>query len=350
MKKICSLLFTKMMFLICFIQPSVEAEKPSRFDKWLVSRTESLNSKGAVIQTSIGPIQYVWKGDRRKPVVMCLHGGFGGWDQSLLIGQNLLDEGFSVLAISRPGYLGSPTNLIGLISNVQQATAMKEVLDALKVNKASVIGFSAGGPVAFQMAKLFPERVSALVLESIGSHDSDILFYIFLASFLNYEQLTGDTPTLDFEAYLIYLANKTDFYSMAQKVLKMDNDLPPAQLSERITFVTRSRSQSKFLSDLNKSLTPLSLRLDGIKNDVLLAALGNWPQIPSFYQNVNTPAFIVQGAHDTNGNDAVATYVNSQLPHSRLLLVQGCGHFVWLGVNTSKWEKQVTAFLKENVR
>lgn len=344
MKKNLSVL---LLVFICGITLSLSARE-SEFERWVIRTTEYLDQKGKVVQTSFGPIQYVWKGDRKKPVVVCIQGAFGGWDQSLLMGENLLDEGFSVLAISRPGYLASTYVFPGIMPNSAQASAIIEVLDALHIDKASFIGFSAGAPVAFQIANLFPERVSALVLESIGAHNSDILFYIFLANFLEYEQLTGDVSTLDFETYMLFLTTQVDFYSTAKKILSMDNDLPEGQLAERIAYVTHSPSQSCFLKKLIFSLMPLSPRLNGIENDVLLAASGNWPQDPTFYQNIITPTVIVQGVHDTNGNFSTAVYVNSQISGSKLIAVEGCGHFIWLGVNTNKWERQVTQFLKKH--
>lgn len=336
------------LFVLSFYQSALMAEKESNFQRWVEVTTEKLDSAGEIVQTSLGPIQYVWAGNRERPVVVCIQGAFGGWDQSLLMGQNLLFEGFSVLAISRPGYLGSTFTFPGLMSNEAQAIAIVEVLDALKINKAGVMGFSAGAPVAFQIAKQFPNRVWALVLECIGAHTLDAPFYIFLATLLEYAQETGDTDTLDFETYMLYLTTNVDFYSTAQKILSMDNDLPPKQLSERITFVTNSKSQSKFLKNFIYSFMPLTPRLDGIENDVILAASDNWPFIPALYENVNVPTRVVQGVHDNNGNYEVAKFVNAHLPQSKLISIEGCGHFIWLGKNTKAWEAKLTAFLRNH--
>ncbi len=325
---------------------NLETISKKNFKKWLKSSKKYLNSAGETIYTSHGPIQYVWEGDRNKPVVMCLHGAFGGWDQSILMGKNLLKEGFSLLAISRPGYLGSKSTFSGVISNEEQAAAIVEVLDALKLPKVAVIGFSAGGPVAFQLANLFPNRVSALVLQSIGAHKRDAWLYLFLAGLITYEQLTGDKETLDFMTYLLDLSAIDDFYSITKQILAKDNDLPPRSLEKRINHVVDTPKQAKFLKQFIFSLSPLSPRLDGIVNDVLLAAAGNWPEDPNFYRHLTNPTLIVQGIHDTNGNLETAEYVQSQLANSKLLKVKGCGHFIWLGRFTQNWEKKVVTFLK----
>ena len=118
------------------------------FERWMKQTLEQLYSQSEVIDTASGPIEFKKKGSG--PVVLCLHGGFGGYDQALLLGDHLVKQGFTVLAPSRPGYLRTP--LFVRQTPEQQADAMVSLLDTLKMSKVGIIGFSSGCPVAFQIA------------------------------------------------------------------------------------------------------------------------------------------------------------------------------------------------------
>ncbi len=337
--------FYTVLFGLTIFQPEVAAHlKNSRFENWVPETTQELEDCSRQAHTSFGPIEYVRKGEG--PVVLSLQGAFGGWDQSLLISSHLLEHGFSVLAVSRPGYLGTPLS-VGM-TNEQQADALAALLEMLHIPKVAVLGFSAGAPVAFQLALRHPEKVSALVLESIGAQSNDTLSYIVLELLLNQASpfSASAIPQLDFAFYMLYLTMRFDFYSTAKEILPMDNNLFYTELNQRMRFVVKHANQSEFLRKMIYAMMPLSPRADGIANDIGNAVLGNWPLVPSFYQGIATPTIIVQALNDTNGNYSTAQYVNSQIAGSQLLTVQDSGHFIWLGPDTKAWEKQLVSFLR----
>ncbi len=98
--------------------------------------------------------------------ILALHGGMGGWDQSLLLAVAALGqaEGFRLLALSRPGYLGTP--LASGPGPVEQADLYAALLDRLGLARAVVIAVSAGGASALTFALSHPDRVEALILIS----------------------------------------------------------------------------------------------------------------------------------------------------------------------------------------
>jgi pimeloyl-ACP methyl ester carboxylesterase len=314
--------------------------KTSGFERWLCKSTKKLDSTGKVVQTSIGPVQYVLKG--HGPVVISIHGGFGGWDQGLLIASNLIDEGFSVLAISRPGYLGSaipPLPPTVEFNAAEQAAVIISVLDALGISQVAALGFSAGAPVAFALAQQYPNRVSAVVLESIGASPSeDSFFYSVLGAFLSLPVFP------DYLSYILHLSTKYDFYSTAKEVLGLDTTLTGAALNERIRYVTHHRNQSIFLRKMINASIPITPRLPGILNDFL--GINYWTTTFNSSGYV-TPTIIVQSINDSNGYYPTAQAVQKQLPPgTQLVTVQESGHIIWLGPQTKSWESQVTSFLK----
>lgn len=51
-------------------------------------------------------------------------------------------------------------------STSRQVSDLAEILNQLKLHKVKLIGYSMGGRLAYSFAMTYPERVSALVLES----------------------------------------------------------------------------------------------------------------------------------------------------------------------------------------
>jgi len=116
-----------------------------------------------LVETKLGPVEYVSTGDG--PAIIALHGGMGGWDQSLLLAQSAIaDSGFRILAVSRPGYFGTP--LRSGRSPEAQADLCAALLDALGIAGAAVIAVSAGGPCALQFALRHKQRCWGVITVS----------------------------------------------------------------------------------------------------------------------------------------------------------------------------------------
>ena len=137
------------------------------FRRWKRILLSVLYRNSKVVNTSAGEIEYALKGSG--PVILLLHGGPGGYDQSLLDMDMWINEGFSLLAISRPGYLRTPLSTGETFE--QQADAIDALLSALGITEVAIIGASAGGPPAIHFALRYPDRVKALVLVSAVSQE-----------------------------------------------------------------------------------------------------------------------------------------------------------------------------------
>jgi pimeloyl-ACP methyl ester carboxylesterase len=100
------------------------------------------------------------------PVLLALHGGMGGYDQSWLLARALLADVAShrVIAVSRPGYLRTP--LAAGETAEEQADLFARLLDSLRIERATVAAVSAGGLPALQFATRHADRCQRLVLVS----------------------------------------------------------------------------------------------------------------------------------------------------------------------------------------
>lgn len=167
-----------------------DARRASRF----ISRTEKPAPR--LTKTRLGVVEHIDVGDG--PAFMALHGGMGGYDQSLLLAEALLGDavGRRVIALSRPGYLGTPLEA-GLslcfhastrsgksasfradASAAAEADLFAALLDRLGIDRAVVAAVSAGGPSAIAFAARHPDRCAGLILVSAASGRFEVPVYV----------------------------------------------------------------------------------------------------------------------------------------------------------------------------
>lgn len=115
-----------------------------------------------ILTTRLGAIEVAIAGDG--PPVLSIHGGMGGFDQSLLLARAAFAMPVRVVAVSRPGYLGTPLADAGMPD--AQADLYAAALDTLGIARVHVIAVSAGGPSALAFARRYPARCSGAVLVS----------------------------------------------------------------------------------------------------------------------------------------------------------------------------------------
>lgn len=121
------------------------------------ARVEAVDRR--VASTSFGDVEYALDGESLPLLVV--HGIFGGRDAGLLSFDHLLADR-RVVSPSRFGYLGSaiPTQA----TPAMQADAFVELFDQLDIDRADVMGYSAGSASVIQLALRHPDRVRRLVI------------------------------------------------------------------------------------------------------------------------------------------------------------------------------------------
>jgi pimeloyl-ACP methyl ester carboxylesterase len=116
-----------------------------------------------LVETRGGPMEVAVTGEG--PAVLAVHGGIGGYDQGLRVFAAAFGAARRrVVAVSRPGYLGTPLAAGG--TPEAQADLFADVLDQLGIADAMVLAISAGGPSAIQFALRHRARCRNLVLIS----------------------------------------------------------------------------------------------------------------------------------------------------------------------------------------
>jgi pimeloyl-ACP methyl ester carboxylesterase len=124
-----------------------------------------------------------------REVVVLVHGIAGDsseWSPVL----DRLGEGFDVVAPDLAGH-GESTRLRGDHSIGAFATWLRDLLQALGVEKATFVGHSLGGGVVMQFAYQFPEYVERMVLVSSGGLGREVSALIRAASLPGAEFVLG---------------------------------------------------------------------------------------------------------------------------------------------------------------
>ncbi len=109
-------------------------------------------------------VYYLDRGPKDGPPVILLHGFLGSvidWTNTF---PALTEAGYRVIAYDRPPF-GLSDKRTALNYSLQAMTDLTAALmDALDIDRAAIIGHSAGGLVAANFALRYPERVEKLVL------------------------------------------------------------------------------------------------------------------------------------------------------------------------------------------
>lgn len=122
-------------------------------------------------------LRYRDEGPPTGPPVLLLHGSPGSSNdftrtQNALVGE-LAEQGYRVIAPDLPGF-GASTPYAPDYSNRAHARYAIELLEALDIDSAHLVGFSMGGGVAIQLFDLEPDRVRSLtMLAAIGVQEAE---------------------------------------------------------------------------------------------------------------------------------------------------------------------------------
>lgn len=313
------------------------------FFTWRGARLRYLRASSLVVQTSYGPVEYVKQG--AGPVVLVLHGGLGGWDQALLLGQDMGAETcFTILAPSRLGYLRTPLSTGA--TPVEGADAMAALMDKLGVAEAAVIGLSGGGPTALAMALRHPCRVRALVMMAAitGQHTQP-------------QQTTSEWAVrvlfsgaadllLDFATWVLFVRmTRLAPRFMVRRMFRATETFDDDRIDQRVREVFKHPAQWTWMHRLFDCAVPLSVRKAGLHNDMKqFARLGVYP-----VERVTCPTLVVHGRNDGNVPFSHAEFVGQNVPGARMFVLETCGHLLWMSDEADGTRQEVMSFLNEHI-
>ncbi len=273
------------------------------YARTIASARERLAAGSTVVETPCGAIEYASIGNGAP--VLVVHGAGGGFDQGLDIARGLVERGFRVIAMSRFGYLRTP--LPGDASAASQADAHACLLDALGIPRAVVMGVSAGGPSALQLALRHPQRTSALVL-------------LVPAAYAPREGAAPPLRTPPGTRFLFDTALRLDFLfwaatRAARKTMVRSILGTPPELLDAATPEERQR-----VGQMLDSILPVSARRLGLLNDaVVTSSLERYD-----LERITAPTLVVTARDDcTERTRLAATRPSRSRTHVSSLTTKG---------------------------
>ena len=308
------------------------------FRGWKQNLLTSLNGNGKVVTASLGEIEFVLKGSG--PVLLVLHGAPGGYDQSALDMEMWINKGFSLLAISRPGYLRTPLNTGETFE--EQADAIEALLDTLDISKVAILAASAGGPIGLHFAMRHPDRLCALILMAAVSHNyvvnqdqmDSVLGRIFLSDSI-----------VDFGVWLYDILTRLWTTQSLKISFKETVALESKARDEYVRQVMAIPEQVTWFKRFVRTTCPMSPRTIGLHNDLKLLQQVSFTNLEA----IKCPTLVVHGTVDGDVSFSNAEFAASSIPNAKLYKIENVGHLVWLGNHVSKMNSEIISFLREHL-
>ena len=302
------------------------------FMKWKKSAMRVMDD-GEVMETAMGKIHFKLIG--KGPVLFFMHGGPGGIDQATLL-DDLVQEGYSILSVSRPGYLRTP---FVPLSYEEQVDQYVELLDKLAIDKVVAMGYSAGGPLALNFANKYPERTHALIMEAGVSTVYEMPDEEYMDSF--WVKLFTKNSIQDFLSWITVIAIRFAFKMTFKSIIKLETLLDKESIKKFADLVSTDKERRMWLKKFMDTTVPMSIRKLGLNHDVEL--LTSIEKIP--VDNINAKSLLVYSKDDNDVKWVNAEYLETNLKDFELLVTHG-GHFMWVGEDMDKIKLKRIEFLK----
>jgi 2-hydroxy-6-oxonona-2,4-dienedioate hydrolase len=274
---------------------------PYRAEMRRVRATVRLDA--SVATTKAGPIEYAEK--RSGIPLFSIHGAGGGFDQGLANAEDLVGDVYRIIAPSRFGYLGTPIPTDS--SPVAQADAHAALLRHLSVDKAIVLGVSAGARSAIELTLRYPERVAALIL-------------IVPATYAPESPVTIEPSRANRFAFWLVNAG-ADFTwwateKIAPDVLTRFIGVPPEVVA------TAAKADQDRVIRIVRNMQPLSRRFPGINID----SNPTLTRLP--LEEVRSPTLIISSRDDLFNTLPAAKYTATAIPNAKLIVYETGGHLL----------------------
>ncbi|MBE3111201.1 MAG: alpha/beta fold hydrolase [Acidobacteria bacterium] len=279
--------------------------------RWEYVDLAAATKPGRLVEVDGVNLHYVEAGSG--PPLLLLH-GLNGSTFSFRLLMPLLTPHFRTVALDLMGFGYSDRPQERDYSLGAQARLVAGFLDALDIDRASVLGHSLGGAIAMRLALDFPERVDRLILASSAS-DSE------MRRCLRSSRLVR--PLLPVVA--AFTVQNQRFRRMSLRSSCYDPAFVTPEMIEGYLAPTRVKGHLRALG---------SLMVDRRKDP------------PLDLSTISQPALIIWGAADRWLPASHAERIRALIPDSRVALIQNAGHLV-LEEQPEDAAREIIDFLRE---
>jgi pimeloyl-ACP methyl ester carboxylesterase len=271
---------------------------------WLIGRAHPPRGRFVKVRHLRQHVVEIGEAQANAPPIVLIHGaGCNLEDMRLDLGERLAAR-HRIILVDRPGLGWSKRRGRDGSSPQYQAAILREVLDALGIDRAIIVGHSWGGAVAASFALDYPERAVALVLLASPvyphPHPTTTLYALFATPVLGWIY----ARTLSLPIGLLFLGPALWSAFLPQ--------FPPRDYLKRSaarlllrpsTFLANSRD----MADLKRNLEPQ----------------------PRRYRSLSTPTLVMSGSSDfVVAPQLHAVPFAAAVPDARLVMLPGVGHML----------------------
>jgi len=249
------------------------------------------------------------------------------------MGPFLAAAGFSVIAPSRPGYLGTP--LDGRASVDDQADLQAALLDALGHSRVGVLTWSGGGPSAYRLAVRHPDRVGSIVAAAAVSRQ----FVLGKAGLDERLMLTTSVGNWMLR-FLTAHAPKATISS----TLKAEGDLTKAQLRELTRQAVADEDQRDLVLAMAAAAADHAHRHLGIDNDT-----ARFAEITSLdLEQIAAPTLLVHGTADVDVSPDHTDHAAAMIPGAESLSLDAGTHLaLWVHPDAASTQERAVTHLRQ---
>jgi pimeloyl-ACP methyl ester carboxylesterase len=260
------------------------------------------------------------------PIVV-MHGGHSNCLEEFGY-QALIEEGYSIITPSRPGY-GATSKEIGE-SLAVACEHYVSLIRHLKLGKVHVIAMSAGGPSGIYFAAAYPEYVKSLTLQSAVTK----------------EWLQPEDKE--------YRAAKVLFHPRAEKytwklISKMNNSFPQfifKEMFSSFSILNYNEARDKWSEHDIEAVRKMNNRQRSGSGFFIDLAQVNDLTI-SDLKSVQCPTLIMHSEHDGSVPIDHAHYAKKHIENSELCVLNSWGHLIWLGHSSEYVHRKFMHFLTD---
>lgn len=234
-------------------------------------------------------IQLTYEDEGAGPVVVLLHAfplDSTMWKQQ----RSELSDAFRIVTPSFPGFGGS--SLLQGLTIDAGADVIAELLDHLGINERVVVGgVSMGGYVALAFARLYPQRLRALILSDTKADGDD------------------------------QAAKTARDRTIEQLSTQGASDVIEQLLPKLVGTTTQARRK-----DVVESVRAIAQRQPAESMAIALRALRDRPDATPALSHVSVPTITLVGAEDTITPPEKARALADAIPNARLEIIPDAGH------------------------
>ncbi len=319
----------RIFFFLCLVVAASVFSVLVFFHGWRTERLETLVANATLVDTPAGSVE-VFDSEKNKPCLVVLHGGAGGYDQGLAI-SDFLSSDFRILSLSRPGYLRTPLSS-GMLPE-QQADLLASLLQKKGIGQAAILAMGEGAAPALYALVRHPDLFSKIVLLSP-------------VAFRTPDKIPAETALENFSGdmalWFCNLSLSLSPSSCLPAILETETSSPPYECFKRSASICSEPAQMEWLKKFFLSISPLSPREIGCRNDIVQTrAIFDIP-----LSSVRIPALIVRGESDSITSPDNTKKLLQNLPQAREFVAEGAGYILpGIGSSPSLTKEKILEFL-----